>query len=173
MIAARGTSDNAARYAKYLFGAANGLPVALATPSLFTLYQRPPRLENALVLGISQSGASPAVRRCVIKESSPMADSQLPADDIRSSNFSWLEYSDNGKPNREFLDKLDAVRDVLTSGGRTLVQGTLAWLWGWSQRTIPIPGLKTVAQIEENVAAMDFGPLPGEQMIEIDALLGR
>jgi len=61
VIAARGTSDNAARYGKYLFGAANRLPVALATPSLFTLYQRPPRLENALVLGISQSGASPDI----------------------------------------------------------------------------------------------------------------
>ena len=55
VIAARGTSDNAARYAKYLLGAINGLPVALATPSLFSIYKRPPRLEDALVLGISQS----------------------------------------------------------------------------------------------------------------------
>jgi glucosamine--fructose-6-phosphate aminotransferase (isomerizing) len=61
VIAARGTSDNAARYGKYLFGAANRLSVALATPALFTLYQRPPCLENALVLGISQSGASPDI----------------------------------------------------------------------------------------------------------------
>ncbi|MBT9140886.1 MAG: hypothetical protein DDT30_01470 [Dehalococcoidia bacterium] len=35
-IAARGTSDNAATYAKYLFGSINHLPVALAAPSLFT-----------------------------------------------------------------------------------------------------------------------------------------
>ena len=61
VIAARGTSDNAARYGKYLLGAANGLPVGLATPSLFTLYQTPPRLGGALVLGISQSGASPDI----------------------------------------------------------------------------------------------------------------
>ena len=61
MIAARGTSDNAARYAKYLFGARNQLPVALATPSLFTLYHAPPRLRNALVIGISQSGQSPDI----------------------------------------------------------------------------------------------------------------
>jgi glucosamine--fructose-6-phosphate aminotransferase (isomerizing) len=61
MIAARGTSDNAVRYAKYLLGAANGLPVALAAPSLFTVYGRPPRLEGALVIGISQSGASPDI----------------------------------------------------------------------------------------------------------------
>ncbi len=58
MIAARGTSDNAGIYAKYLFAAHNGLPVALTTPSLFTLYRRPPRLRHVLVLGISQSGQS-------------------------------------------------------------------------------------------------------------------
>ena len=61
VIAARGTSDNAARYAKYLFGVHNQLSVALATPSLFTLYRRPPSLEQALVMGISQSGQSPDI----------------------------------------------------------------------------------------------------------------
>ena len=60
-LAARGTSDNAGRYANYLWGAMNGLPLALATPSLFTYYQQPPRLKNALVVGISQSGQSPDI----------------------------------------------------------------------------------------------------------------
>jgi glucosamine--fructose-6-phosphate aminotransferase (isomerizing) len=60
-LAARGTSDNAGRYANYLWGALNGLPVALATPSLFTYYQQPPTLQNALVVGISQSGQSPDI----------------------------------------------------------------------------------------------------------------
>jgi len=60
-LAARGTSDNAGRYANYLFGAKNGLPLALATPSLFTYYKRPPKLKNALVIGISQSGQSPDI----------------------------------------------------------------------------------------------------------------
>lgn len=59
VIAARGTSDNAGRYAKYVLGARNGLPVALAAPSLFTVYQQPPRLAETLVMGISQSGRSP------------------------------------------------------------------------------------------------------------------
>jgi glutamine---fructose-6-phosphate transaminase (isomerizing) len=66
MLAARGTSDNAARYGQYLFGAHNHLPVALATPSLFTLYQSPPQLAEALVLGISQSGQSPDI--CAVVE---------------------------------------------------------------------------------------------------------
>jgi glucosamine--fructose-6-phosphate aminotransferase (isomerizing) len=60
-LAARGTSDNAGRYANYLLGAQNGLPLALATPSLFTYYKQPPKLKNALVIGISQSGQSPDI----------------------------------------------------------------------------------------------------------------
>jgi glucosamine--fructose-6-phosphate aminotransferase (isomerizing) len=60
-LAARGTSDNAGRYANYLWGARNGLPMALATPSLFTYYQQPPRLNGALVVCISQSGESPDI----------------------------------------------------------------------------------------------------------------
>jgi glucosamine--fructose-6-phosphate aminotransferase (isomerizing) len=61
VFAARGTSDNAARYGQYLFGMTNGLSVALATPSLFTRYQQPPNVEDALVIGISQSGQSPDI----------------------------------------------------------------------------------------------------------------
>lgn len=64
VIAARGTSDNAARYAQYLFGAHNGMTTALATPSLFTAQadggQRP-SMRDALVIGISQSGQSPDI----------------------------------------------------------------------------------------------------------------
>lgn len=61
LIAARGTSDNAARYAQYIFGAYNHIPVALATPSLYTVYKQPPHISNALVIGISQSGQSPDI----------------------------------------------------------------------------------------------------------------
>ncbi|MDO9545370.1 MAG: SIS domain-containing protein [Pelolinea sp.] len=61
LIAARGTSDNAARYAQYLLGSYNQIQVALATPSLFTTYQTPPSLKGALVMGISQSGQSPDI----------------------------------------------------------------------------------------------------------------
>src|SRR5690606_20523697 len=60
-LAARGTSDNAGLYLKYLWGAHNGLPVAPAAPSLFTMYGQPPRLGRALVAGISQSGQSPDI----------------------------------------------------------------------------------------------------------------
>ncbi len=61
LIAARGTSDNAARYAQYLFGIHHRIQVALATPSLFTMYGTPPDMSGALVVGISQSGQSPDI----------------------------------------------------------------------------------------------------------------
>jgi glucosamine--fructose-6-phosphate aminotransferase (isomerizing) len=60
-VAARGTSDHAGTYGKYLLASSCGLPVALATPSLFTMYRLPPRLQGALVVGISQSGHSPDI----------------------------------------------------------------------------------------------------------------
>jgi glucosamine--fructose-6-phosphate aminotransferase (isomerizing) len=65
LIASRGSSSNAARYAQYLLGRASRVPVAFATPSLYTLYEQPPRLEGALVVGISQSGKSPDVKAVV------------------------------------------------------------------------------------------------------------
>ena len=61
VIAARGSSDHAAAYATYAWGALARLPVALAAPSLYTIYQAPPRLDGALVVGISQSGQSPDI----------------------------------------------------------------------------------------------------------------
>ena len=61
VIAARGTSDNAARYAQYLLGSFNQIQIALATPSLFTIYETPPNNKKALVIGISQSGQSPDI----------------------------------------------------------------------------------------------------------------
>ncbi len=60
-IAARGSSDNAATFAKYIFASFNGLPVALATPSLYSIYKSPPRLVGSLVIAISQSGESPDI----------------------------------------------------------------------------------------------------------------
>ena len=98
--------------------------------------------------------------------------SRFPANDVRG-NIDWFEGFKDGKPNPEWLKKLGTIREILTSGGRTLVQGALAWLWGRSEKTIPIPGFKTIRQVEENAAAMRFGPLGDEQMREIDVLLDR
>ncbi|HWT23010.1 MAG TPA: aldo/keto reductase [Solirubrobacteraceae bacterium] len=102
------------------------------------------------------------------------ADSRLGRDDVRGSGAAWLTAFDaEGRPQPEFLDRLAAIRDVLTSDGRTLVQGALAWIWGRSERTVPIPGFRTVVQADENAGALAHGPLPDDRMAEIDELLGR
>lgn len=93
-------------------------------------------------------------------------------DDVRK-HAKWFPGLKDGKPSQEWLDALDAVREVLTSKGRTLTQGALAWIWGRSEKTIPIPGFKTVEQVTENCKAMEFGPLTPEQLVEIDQILNR
>lgn len=93
-------------------------------------------------------------------------------DDVRK-HASWHPGFKDGKPTQKWLDALGSIREVLTSGGRTLAQGALAWIWGKSEQTIPIPGFKTVAQIEENCKAMQFGPLTPEEMKQVDEILGR
>lgn len=99
------------------------------------------------------------------------ADTRFGADDVRGSAFAWTEYFENGRPKREFLQRIAAVREALQSGGRTAAQGALAWLWAKSPANIPIPGFKTVKQAEENARAMELGPLDAAQMAQIEELL--
>jgi aryl-alcohol dehydrogenase-like predicted oxidoreductase len=93
--------------------------------------------------------------------------------DVRAGSPSWLVYFREGRPSPDFLARLDAIRDILTSGGRTLAQGALAWLLARSPRTIPIPGIRTPEQAAENAGALTHAPLAPAQMAEIDTLLGR
>jgi aryl-alcohol dehydrogenase-like predicted oxidoreductase len=94
--------------------------------------------------------------------------SRFPADDIRSRIWNLTE----GRQ-AEQLEKLGRVRHVLTADGRTLAQAALGWVWARSSRTVPIPGFKTVQQVEEIAAAADRGPLRDDQMGEIHQLLAR
>jgi aryl-alcohol dehydrogenase-like predicted oxidoreductase len=93
--------------------------------------------------------------------------SQMPADDVRHG---WdLQHGEQARR----LDKLAQIREVLTGDGRTLAQAALGWLWARSPVTVPIPGFKTVAQVEENVAALEKGPLGEDQMREIERILAE
>ncbi len=92
-------------------------------------------------------------------------DTQIPTDDVRSRRPAFQE------DRMRRLAKLEQIQTVLTQDGRTLAQGALSWLWAHSEKTVPIPGFKTSAQIEENVQAMQFGPLTDGQMHQIDVLL--
>jgi aryl-alcohol dehydrogenase-like predicted oxidoreductase len=101
------------------------------------------------------------------------AASRLPAGDVRGPGGpAWMEYFADGRPASELLARLGAIREVLTSGGRTLAQGALGWLLARSPRTVPIPGIRTVAQAEQNAATLRLGPLPDTAMAEIARLLG-
>ena len=95
---------------------------------------------------------------------------QLPADDVRASQ-PWVDYFSGGRPAPAWLARIDAIRDVLTSGGRTLAQGALCWLLARSPRTVPIPGTRTAAQAEQNAAPLHLGPLPPAEMAAIARLL--
>jgi len=101
------------------------------------------------------------------------AGSRLGDDDVRGVAPDWMVYFRDGRPAPELLQRIEAVREVLRSGGRTLAQGALAYLWARSDRTVPIPGCRTVAQVEENAGALAHGPLTTDQASEVDELLGR
>ncbi len=99
-------------------------------------------------------------------------DSRFSDDDVRH-HANWHPGFKDGRPTQIWLDALESIREVLTSNGRTLAQGALAWIWARSGQTIPIPGFKSVKQVEENCRAMELGPLTPVQMNQIDRILGR
>ncbi|MDA3901664.1 MAG: aldo/keto reductase [Spirochaetes bacterium] len=94
-------------------------------------------------------------------------------DDVRGAGHSWVPFFKDGRPDAESLKRLDSIRQILTSDGRTLTQGAISWLWARSGKTIPIPGFKNVKQVEENAGALEKGPLSSEQMKEIEKVLER
>jgi aryl-alcohol dehydrogenase-like predicted oxidoreductase len=132
------------------------LNVVLDTPEMLALCEE---------LNLASVNRSPLARGALSGKYSK--GNVFPQNDVRNDEWSRDHFF------APTLDQLDAIREILTSEGRTLVQGALAWIWARSEKTIPIPGFKTVAQVEENAKAMEFGPLSKEQMKEIDSLLGR
>lgn len=90
----------------------------------------------------------------------------LPPEDVRSEYF-------QGERVEQDIERVERLREVFAAGGRTPAQGALGWIWARSERTVPIPGFKNAHQVEENVAAMDLGPLSPEQMAQVDEILGR
>lgn len=95
----------------------------------------------------------------------------LGADDVRGRAPEWLRWYSDGRPTPEWAARVEQVRAALTADGRTLAQGALGWLLARSPRTVPIPGLRTVAQADENLATLELGPLPPEAYAEVETLL--
>lgn len=94
-------------------------------------------------------------------------DSTFSETDVR--NAQWVQ----DMMKTPVLNKLDNLREVLTSNGRTLTQGALAWIWSSNRRMLPIPGIRTVKQAEENAGAMEFGPLTESEFDQVEEIMGR
>jgi aryl-alcohol dehydrogenase-like predicted oxidoreductase len=93
-------------------------------------------------------------------------ETKLEDDDHRAK---W--FKDEG-----FLKLLDCVQQIepcLTSGGRSVVQGALGWIWARSPLAIPLPGFRNMTQMQALVQAQQFGPLPLDDMQAISELLKR
>jgi aryl-alcohol dehydrogenase-like predicted oxidoreductase len=101
------------------------------------------------------------------------ASSKIGKDDIRGHAADWLAYFKNGEVAPDYLRMFEAVRDLLQSEGRSLVQGALAWLWARSDRTLPIPGFKSVAQVTDICGALQKGQLKPGVMAQIEAVIER
>lgn len=98
---------------------------------------------------------------------------QVPVDDVRRDDGNGKGFFRDGRIDPDCAVQLDSVRELLTTGGRTLTQGALGWLLAKSDNVLPIPGAKTAAQAVENAGAMEFGPLPDTVMAEIETILDR
>lgn len=99
-------------------------------------------------------------------------ESALPENDVRGPNApGWMRFFHNGRPSDEHLSSLESIREILTTNGRTLAQGALAWILARSSHTIPIPGFRNAQQVVENAGALEKGPLTAQQMEEIAGLL--
>jgi aryl-alcohol dehydrogenase-like predicted oxidoreductase len=121
-------------------------------------------------LGLASLNRTPLAMGLLSGRYSP--DALPAADDVRR-NGPWWDFFDSGGAMERHLDRIAAAREELTADGRTLVQGALAWIWGHSRATLPLPGFRTVAQVRENAAAAGHGPLPAAGMERIHALLGE
>lgn len=100
------------------------------------------------------------------------SNSTFKKDDFRSQ-VAWHPGFKDGKPTAEWLNTLESIRGILTEGRRTLAQGAFAWLWAKRSCTIPIPGFRTVQQVEDNARAMEKGPLTAKQMTDIENILKK
>lgn len=97
----------------------------------------------------------------------------MPPDDIRATSEDWMEYFKDGHANQDLVKTIDAVRELLTSDGRTMVQGALGWLWGQGAANVPIPGARTPDQIEGLASAVQKGALSENTLAEIESLIDR
>jgi aryl-alcohol dehydrogenase-like predicted oxidoreductase len=98
---------------------------------------------------------------------------RIERDDMRNHSQGWNDWFEDRAASPCYAGRIAALRDLLTTGGRTLAQGALGWRLAKSPRTLPLPGAKAATQAEENAGAMERGPLPPDAMAAIEAVLDR
>ncbi len=99
------------------------------------------------------------------------ASTVISGKDIRSTDMDWMTFFQNGRPSLEYINRRDAIKEILASEGRTVTQGALAWLLGRSDNLIPIPGFKGIKQAVENAKVLEFGPMSKDQVTEVENLV--
>ncbi|WP_239134719.1 aldo/keto reductase [Streptomyces sp. SID12488] len=162
------STDDPARAALF----AEGPHCAAVQHTLNVIQDAPEMLALCEESGIASINRSPLAMGLLTGKRA--AGQALEAGDIRNAPPAWLPgFTAGAGADPDWLAHVDGLRSVLTSGGRTLAQGALGWLWARSPRTVPIPGSRSVAQAEENAGAIGKGPLTAGQLAEIDQLLGR
>lgn len=98
-------------------------------------------------------------------------DTSMAKDDVRAQDHPWLRFFKDGHPSAEYLEKLDALRALLTVDGRSLAQGALGWILASSPQALPVPGFRSEAQVRDNLGTLEKGPLPDDVMAEIASAL--
>jgi aryl-alcohol dehydrogenase-like predicted oxidoreductase len=150
---------------------AGGPHAAVVQHELSVLHDAPAMLALAGQLGWASINRGPLAMGLLSEKYT--AQTRLARDDVRGDEPPWVRFFRGGRAVPEWLRRRDAVRDILASNGRSAVQGALAWNLARAPHTIPIPGCRTVAQAEENAAALHAAPLTAAELAEIDAILGR
>lgn len=160
------STDDPARAAVF----AQGEHCTAVQHALNVLQDTPEMLSLCEELGLASINRSPLAMGLLAGKRQGPKD----AGDIRSKPPAWLQgFGDGTAADPDWLARIDALKEILTSNGRTLAQGALAWIWARSPKTVPIPGFRSVTQAEQNAGAMEKGPLTAEQLTEIDSLLQR
>jgi len=101
------------------------------------------------------------------------ASNPIRADDIRGRQPEWLKWFADGVPTPDYWQRLEAVRGLLTTDGRTLAQGALGWILARSQFAVPLPGFTKQSQMEENLGTCTLGPLAPDVFAAVETALAR
>ncbi|MEV5526795.1 aldo/keto reductase [Streptomyces prunicolor] len=162
------STDDPARAAVF----AEGEHCAAVQHSANVLQDAPEMFALCEELGLASINRSPlAMGLLTGKQATGRA---LEAGDIRNTPPAWMQgFKQGDGADEDWVARVDALREILTSDGRTPAQGALAWLWARSPHTVPIPGFRSVAQAEQNAGAIAKGPLTAGQLVEVDQVLGR